>query len=106
MPRVLFLSHDGVEYPVDAHAGDSLMAAALDNAVPGIDAECGGGCACGTCHVYIDAVWADRVAPVADMEEGMLDFVHKREETSRLACQVTVDDALDGLVVRIPASQF
>ena len=79
MPRVLFLSHDGVEYPVDAHAGDSLMAAALDNAVPGIDAECGGGCACGTCHVYIDAAWADRVAPVADMEEGMLDFVHKRE---------------------------
>ncbi len=106
MPRVLFLSHTGVEYPVDAHIGDSLMTAALDNAVPGIDAECGGGCACGTCHVYIDKSWAGRVAAVADMEEGMLDFVHKREAHSRLACQVTLDDALDGIVVHMPESQF
>lgn len=106
MPRILFLSHTGVEYPVDSPAGDTLMAAALDNAVPGIEAECGGGCACGTCHVYIDAAWAGRLTPVADMEEGMLDFVHERAEHSRLACQVTLDDSLDGLVVHIPASQF
>ena len=72
----------------------------------GLAAECGGGCACGTCHVYIDEAWAGRVPPVADMEEGMLDFVHQREATSRLSCQVHVDESLDGLIVRIPASQF
>lgn len=106
MPRVLFLSHTGVEYPVQAHTGDSLMTAALDNGVPGIDADCGGGCACGTCHVYIDAAWYGRLPGVESMEEDILGFVHKREDTSRLSCQVTVDDALDGIVVHLPASQF
>ena len=106
MPRVLFLSHTGVEYPVDAHTGDSLMTAALDNAVPGIEAECGGGCACGTCHVYIDPAWSARLTAVESMEEDILGFVHRREYTSRLACQVTVDDGLDGIIVHIPASQF
>ena len=106
MPRVLFLGHTGVEYPVDAHRGDTLMTAALDNAVPGIDAECGGGCACGTCHVHIDAEWYGRLPPVESMEEDILGFVHQRSGTSRLSCQVTLDDSLDGVVVHIPASQF
>ncbi len=106
MPTVLFLSHSGVEYPVEAPVGDTVMTAALDNAVPGIEAECGGGCSCGTCHVYLDAAWVDRAGVITEMEEGMLDFVVAREPTSRLCCQITLNDSLDGLVVRIPKSQF
>ena len=106
MLNVLFVSHTGVEYPVEAHAGDTVMTAALDNGVPGIDAECGGGCSCGTCHVYLDEAWVERAGQVTEMEEGMLDFVVERAPTSRLCCQITLDASLDGLVVRIPKSQF
>ena len=106
MLNVLFVSHTGVEYPVEAHAGDTVMTAALDNAVPGIEAECGGGCSCGTCHVYLDEAWLARAGEVTEMEEGMLDFVVERAPTSRLCCQITLDESLDGLIVRIPKSQF
>ena len=106
MARITFISHDGEPRQVDAASGESLMAAAVANGVPGIDADCGGGCSCGTCHVVVEPQWFARTGVVGPMEEGMLGFVPERTETSRLSCQVAVSDALDGLVVRVPEFQM
>ena len=105
MPKVTLIRHDGVVHEVDAACGRSLMQTAVANNVAGIDADCGGACACATCHVYVDEAWIARVGSRSDMEASMLDFADGVRETSRLACQITIDDALDGLVVRLPAAQ-
>lgn len=81
------------------------MEAAVGNQVPGIDADCGGACACATCHVYIDEAWTARVGPPDAMEESMLDFVNEKRAASRLCCQINVTEEIDGLVVRIPEFQ-
>jgi 2Fe-2S ferredoxin len=86
-------------------AGWSLMEGAVKNLVPGIDADCGGACACATCHVYVDPAWLDKLPPKQEMEETMLDFAQDVRPNSRLSCQITVTPALDGLVVRTPKSQ-
>ena len=105
MVKVLFVSHDGQETAVDAPAGDSVMHAAVANDVRGIDADCGGACACATCHVYIADEWfALTGGPNAD-ESEMLEAASDRRPTSRLSCQIELTDALDGLVVQTPASQ-
>jgi len=105
MPRVTFIACDGTEYPVEAHAGFTLMETARDNGVPGIEAECGGAGACATCHVYVDDAWTGACGPAAPVESELLALVEDRRAESRLSCQIEISDELDGLVVRLPASQ-
>jgi ferredoxin, 2Fe-2S len=105
MPKITYISSTGEEHTIDTSVGMTVMRAAIANAVPGIDADCGGSCACATCHVYVDPAWADRLKPPADAEADMLEFVIDRQPTSRLSCQIDVTEALDGLVVRTPTTQ-
>ena len=105
MPQVTFLAFDGTEHTVDARDGDSLMLAAVNNGVPGIDADCGGGCACATCHVFVESDWASKTGVADPMEVSMLQLAEGVTDTSRLSCQITVDDCMDGLRVRMPESQ-
>ena len=105
MARITYIEHDGSEHVVDVKAGLSVMEGAVKNNVPGIDADCGGACACATCHAYVDAEWLARTGTASDMETAMLDFAENVEPNSRLTCQIKVTDDLDGLVVRLPESQ-
>ena len=105
MPKVTFIEADGKEHVVEAPNGWSLMEAAVKARVPGIDADCGGCCACATCHVYVDPAWEARLPPKAEMEEAMLDFALLRAPNSRLSCQIKVSADMDGLVVTVPVSQ-
>ena len=105
MAKITYIEHDGTEHVVDADAGMSVMEAAIRNMVPGIDADCGGACACATCHVYVDPAWTEKTGERSSMEESMLDFASDVEDSSRLSCQIKVNDALDGLVVRMPENQ-
>ena len=105
MPKVTFIAFNGQHHVVDATAGLSLMRAATDNNVPGIDGDCGGQCACATCHVFVAPEWAERVGPRHANEDEMLNFAAELRDSSRLACQIPVTDALDGLVVSMPEGQ-
>lgn len=105
MPRVTFIAYNGNRHSVMVKEGLSLMRAAVDNNVPGIDADCGGQCACATCHVYVDAAWRERTGTRTVMEEDMLNFAAATQDNSRLACQIAVTQALDGLVVSMPDGQ-
>ena len=105
MPKVKYIDPNGKEHEVDVPPGWSLMEGAVKNLVPGIDADCGGACACATCHVYVDKEWLGKLPPKAEMEETMLDFAQDVESCSRLSCQIKVTPELDGLVVRLPKSQ-
>lgn len=105
MATITFIEHDGTIREVSAENGSTIMEAAIRNSVPGIEAECGGACACATCHVYVDDAWTEKVGPASAMEEDMLDFAFDIRPGSRLSCQIKVSDALDGLVVRTPARQ-
>ena len=106
MPHVVYIDHEGTEHVVDVPNGDSLMQAALDNGVPSILGDCGGACACATCHVYVDPAWAERVGPADETEAAMLEGVNDPEPTSRLSCQIFMRNELEGVVVRLPESQF
>lgn len=106
MPKITFITHDGAQHVVDADTGASVMNAAIDSLVPGIDADCGGECSCATCHVYVNADWMDTVGVPGDREEEMLDLNPERESNSRLSCQIPVSDELDGLVVNVPEFQM
>lgn len=107
MPRVTYIEFNGTEHRVEVPVGLSVMRGAVNNAVPGIDADCGGECACATCHVYVDPAWLDKIGtPTAgSMEESMLSFAAAAEPNSRLSCQIAMRDELDGLVVRMPEGQ-
>ncbi len=105
MPKITYIEHNGSEHVLEVKSGLSVMEGAVKNNIPGIDADCGGACACATCHVYVDAAWADKTGAKSAMEESMLDFAENVEPTSRLSCQIKVTDQLDGLVVRMPESQ-
>lgn len=105
MAKITFVTHDGNKHEVDAENGSTVMEAAIKNDVPGIEAECGGACACATCHVYVDEAWKDKAGAVEPMEEDMLDFAFDIRPTSRLSCQIRISDELDGLVVNIPEQQ-
>jgi 2Fe-2S ferredoxin len=106
MPRITYVEHDGKEHRVDAPAGDSVMQGAVKNNVPGIDADCGGACACATCHVYVDANWLAVVGEASETESAMLEFAAEPVEiNSRLSCQMKVTADLDGLIVRMPRRQ-
>lgn len=106
MAKVTFKQPDGTKTTVEAAAGVTVMEAAKINLMSGIEAECGGACACATCHVYIDANWVEKTGKPNDMEEDMLDFAFDVRETSRLSCQIKISDELDGLVVEVPEKQF
>jgi 2Fe-2S ferredoxin len=105
MPKITYIEQSGKEHVIDAPVGQTVMEAAVKHAVPGIDADCGGACACATCHVYVDPEWLAKTGDRNSMEESMLDFAYEVEDNSRLSCQIKVSDALDGLVVRLPKSQ-
>ena len=105
MAKITYIEHDGTEHVIDVKAGLSVMEGAVKNNVPGIDADCGGACACGTCHCYVDAAWEAKTGEKTAMEESMLDFAEGVEPNSRLSCQIKVTDDLDGLIVRLPESQ-
>ena len=105
MPQVTFIEHNGKQHTVEGTVGLSLMRAAIDNNVPGIDADCGGQCACATCHVYVDPAWEGRTGTRIAMEEDMLNFAAVTQANSRLACQIAITDELDGLVVSMPEGQ-
>lgn len=105
MARITYIAHDGTRFDVDADNGSTVMENAVRNGVPGIEAECGGACACATCHVYVADDWSERVGRPEPMEEDMLDFAYDVRPTSRLSCQIRVSDDLDGLVVSVPERQ-
>ncbi len=105
MPKIHYVAHDGADRVVDVAEGETVMRGALLNSVKGIDADCGGECACATCHVYVDDAWKDKVGAASEQEASMLSFVDSVKDTSRLSCQITVTAALDGLVVHLPESQ-
>jgi len=106
MTKITFIQPEGESQTVEAENGLTVMEAAKLNDIAGIEAECGGACACATCHVYVDEAWRERTGKPSEMEEDMLDFAFDVREESRLSCQIKIADALDGLVVRVPAKQF
>lgn len=106
MPKITFVEHDGTEHTVQGEVGLSVMRAAIDNLVPGIDADCGGECSCATCHVYVDPGWMAKVGEPDEREESMLDLNPERESNSRLSCQIPVTEEIDGLIVKVPEFQM
>lgn len=107
MPKVTYIENNGTRHVVTVASGTTGRDAAINNDIPGIDGDCGGVCACATCHVYVDPAWLDRVGRAApgEMEAELLQFAEDFRETSRLACQIKITGELDGLVLNIPAGQ-
>lgn len=106
MAKITFIQTDGKSEAVDAEAGLTVMEVAKKALIAGIEAECGGACACATCHVYVDPAWMPKVGKPSEMEADMLDFAFDVRDESRLSCQIKVTADLDGLVLRVPAKQF
>ncbi|MEO8531274.1 MAG: 2Fe-2S iron-sulfur cluster-binding protein [Deltaproteobacteria bacterium] len=107
MAKITYIEHSGKHHVVEVPNGLTVMEGARDNGIPGIEADCGGACACSTCHVYVDPAWVDKLPAREAMEEDMLEFALEPDPTrSRLTCQLKVSDALDGLVVQMPAKQI
>ncbi len=105
MAKITYIEHDGTEHVVDVETGITVMEGAIRNLVPGIDADCGGACACATCHVYVDDAFTEKTGERSSMEDSMLDFASDVRDNSRLSCQIKVSDALEGLIVRMPEQQ-
>ena len=106
MVKITYVEFNGQEHVVDVPEGNTVMEGARDNNIPGIEADCGGACACSTCHVYVDTAWIDKLPPRDEMEDDMLDFAYELDsERSRLTCQLKVSDALEGLKVFMPEKQ-
>lgn len=105
MVAITFIEYNGTAHQVEGAEGATAMETAVRNGVPGIVAECGGACACATCHVYVDEAWVEKVGEPSEMEEGMLDFATDVRPNSRLSCQIKLTAALDGLVLNIPETQ-
>jgi 2Fe-2S ferredoxin len=105
MAKITFIGADEARYEIEAERGSTVMENAIRNAVPGIEAECGGACACATCHVYVAEEWRSATGEPEPMEQDMLDFAYDVRPNSRLSCQIRVTDALDGLTVSIPERQ-
>lgn len=101
MPKITYITPKGERHEVEVENGYTVMEGAVNNNIEGIVAECGGACACATCHAYIDESWLDKVAELDDMEDSMLDAAYERKDNSRLTCQIEVTDALDGLLVHV-----
>lgn len=106
MVQIIFKDHTGKEYSVQIAEGLSVMEGAVKHNIAGIEADCGGACACATCHVYVSDEWKDKITPAAPAEEDMLDFAFDVRPTSRLSCQIQVNSNMDGMIVNIPEKQF
>ncbi|MDD3446439.1 MAG: 2Fe-2S iron-sulfur cluster-binding protein [Zavarzinia sp.] len=105
MPKITYVTHDGVPHTVDAVAGQSAMEVAVGHNIPGIDGDCGGAVACGTCHVHVDDAWSEKAGAPAENEAGMLAYVDDARPNSRLCCQIRLTNDLDGLILHLPAAQ-
>ena len=105
MPKITYIEHSGKSHTVDIPKGLTVMEGAVQNNIPGIDADCGGSMACATCHVYVKEEWFDKLPKKEDGEEDMLDMAFEPKKFSRLSCQLMVSDDLDGLVVNLPTKQ-
>ena len=105
MPKITYIEHNGKSHTLEVANGLTVMEGAVQNNVPGIDADCGGSCACATCHVYVDEKWFNKLPTKESAEEDMLDMAFEPKKNSRLSCQLIVSDTLDGLVVNIPSKQ-
>lgn len=106
MPAITLIEFNGESHTIDAENGKSLMQNAIDHSIPGIDADCGGACACGTCHVFVPDEWLQAIGDASPLEDAMLGIRPDREDNSRLSCQIEVSDALNGAVVRLPEFQM
>jgi 2Fe-2S ferredoxin len=106
MPKITYIEHNGTEHVVDLAEGLTIMEGAVNNGIPGIEGDCGGACACSTCHVYVDPAQTDKLKPQEEMETDMLDFAYEPKENSRLGCQISVTAEMDGLIVRMPEKQL
>ena len=105
MPKITYIEHSGKEHTIEVSNGLSVMEGAVQNNIPGIDADCGGSMACATCHVYVKEEWFDKLPKKEDGEEDMIDMAYEPNKFSRLSCQITVSDEIDGLVVQLPKKQ-
>ena len=105
MPKITYNDRDGNSKTVDVENGLSLMEGAVQNDIPGIDADCGGSMACATCHVYVEEKWLDKIPKAEEAEVDMIDMAYEPKKNSRLSCQIIVDEKLDGLIVNTPAKQ-
>ena len=105
MPKITYIEHTGKSHSVEVPKELSVMEGAIQNNIPGIDADCGGSCACATCHVYVEEKWFDKLSKKDNAEEDMLDMAYEPNKFSRLSCQLTVTNELDGLVVKMPSKQ-
>ena len=105
MPKITYIEHTGKSHTINIPKGLSVMEGAIQNNIPGIDADCGGGMACATCHVYVKEEWFDKLPKKEDGEEDMIDMAHEPNKFSRLSCQLTVSGELEGLIVKLPEKQ-
>jgi len=105
MPQVTYIEHNGTAHEIELEEGLSVMRGAVDNGVPGIDADCGGECACATCHVFVEEPWLEKTGEPSEQEASMLSFAATAQPNSRLSCQIIMSPALDGMVVRLPEAQ-
>ena len=106
MAKITYISSAGTRHETEVENGYSVMEGAINNDIDGIVAECGGACACATCHSYVDENWLDKIPPMDDMEDSMLDAAFERKSNSRLTCQIEVSDELDGLVVHVGENEY
>jgi 2Fe-2S ferredoxin len=106
MPKIIYIEANGTEHEVDVPVGTSLMQGAVNHLIPGIEGDCGGLCACGTCHVYVPEDWQSICGEADELEQGMLEFAYDVNENSRLCCQIAVTESMEGMRVRMPARQY
>ena len=105
MPKVIYIEYNGKQHEVEVEKGLSIMEGAIQNGIPGIDGDCGGACACATCHVYVNEEWLDKLSDQNESEKDMLDFAFETKSNSRLSCQLMLDDKHNGIVVNLPEKQ-
>ena len=106
MAKITYVENSGTRHEMEVENGLSVMEGAVNNLVPGIDADCGGACACATCHSYVDEAWLDKMPPMDDMEDSMLDAAFERKDNSRLTCQIEVNSDLDGLIIHVADNEY
>ncbi|WP_138440176.1 2Fe-2S iron-sulfur cluster-binding protein [Marinobacter alexandrii] len=106
MPTITLIESNGTEHMLTGQNGQSIMQAALNAMIPGIQGDCGGACSCATCHAFVDENWVSVLPKMEDTESDMLDFASERQDNSRLTCQLTLDESMDGMVLRLPESQY
>ena len=105
MPKITYIEHSGKSHTIDVPKELTVMEGAVQNDIPGIDADCGGACACATCHVYVDEAWFNKLPKMDNAEEDMIDMAFEPNRFSRLSCQIMVSEELDGLIVKLPSQQ-